>query len=141
MEKQQDKSMSVWPFFFFLVTSTFLYWAYDAEVLFEYNLWDQNCRDIWPFQFCIGIFSDYLYFINVIEIAFKEKFLMLKLVVNNGYWMRDCFSFMKLFSPAAVLCLVMDFAFHSYYNVILLKLKTALQETWREFQVLRVLLT
>ena len=138
MEKQQDKSMSVWPFFF-LSHKHILYYAYGAEVLFEYNLWDQDFRDIWPFQFCIGIFSDYLYFINVIEISLKEKFFMLELVVNIGYWMRECFSFMKLFSPAAVFYLVMEFPFHSYFNVILLKLKTALQETWREFQVLRVL--
>lgn len=126
LEKQQDKSMSVWHFFFLLSHKhTILQYAYGAEILFGYNLWDQGYKDLSPFQFCVGIFSDDLYFINVIEISLKEKFLMLELVVNTHYWMKDCFSFMKLFSSAVDFCLVMDFPFHPYRNVILLKLKTA----------------
>lgn len=63
LEKQQDKSMSIDILFEFLVISTSFYTRlYGGEILFEYNLWDQGFKDLFPFQFCVGIFCDYFVF-------------------------------------------------------------------------------
>lgn len=78
LEKQQDKSMSIWHSFFLLLSHKhiILHSAYGGEILFEYNIWDQGYKDLFPFQFCVGFFYDYYYFffINGIEISLKEKF-------------------------------------------------------------------
>ena len=112
-------------FFSFLVISTPFYsmhmvLKFCLNIIYEIRVTKTSLpfNSVLVFSLIICILSMSLKFPS-------EKFLMLELVVNTHYWMKDCFSFMKLFSSAVVFCLVMDFPFHPYRNVILLKLKTA----------------